>query len=92
MKKTYLEVESAIARNLGLKVDEILNNNLSISDVISKSPTAINSIDIFEAFAGSFAEYGVDGQLNLPAFTLEDKIDDVLTEIRNQIEECEDIT
>jgi hypothetical protein len=57
--------------------------------VIVLSPVAINSIDIFEAFAGAFAEFEIDGLINLPVFTLEDKIDLLMSEIKQQVDSLE---
>lgn len=68
------------ASNVGISTDEIFENNLSLSEIIARSETLHNSLDLMEAFAKTAnalnKEYGI--KVRLPAFSLDTSISTVL--------------
>lgn len=86
MQHSIQDVSATIAQKLNLKPEDIFGKDLKISEVVALSPTAINSIDMLEAFAGSFAEHGIDSDMDLPAFTMDDKIDGLMSEVDKQLQ------
>ena len=79
------QFEETVAALLHLPVSEVFGRGWTLAEVLAKSPNAINSIDLMEAFAFAMAHHGLDERLNLPAFTLNDKIDDVMVDIEHQM-------
>lgn len=75
----------SVATKLNLSPNEIYGHGLSLADVLVKSPTAINSIDMMESFAFAMAENGLEDELQIPAFTLDHSIDEVMEEIKRQL-------
>lgn len=83
------KIKESIAKNLNLNSTAIYGIEKPVSEIVALSPTAINSIDVFESFASAFAEHGVDDILNLPIFTLNDSIDNIISEIAKQL--CDEV-
>ncbi|NER23619.1 MAG: hypothetical protein F6J96_23540 [Symploca sp. SIO1C2] len=79
------DFKESVAEKLGIPQSELYGHGLSLSDVIVNSKTAMNSIDIMEAFAYALARHGWEDRLNMPIFTLDSTIDQVIEEIENQL-------
>lgn len=77
--------KTSVATKLNLFPNEIYGHGLSLADVLAKSPTAINSIDMMESFAFAMAENGLEDELQIPAFTLDHSIDEVMEEMERQL-------
>jgi hypothetical protein len=75
------ELRVAVASRLHLTQADIFGRGLRLSDVLAKSPSARNSIDLLEAFAGAIAEFGLEDRLKLPMFTLDSAVDEVMAAI-----------
>jgi len=82
---TLEEFKLCVARRLQLDPASLYQKSLTLADVVVRSPVASNSIDLMEAVAGAMAELGVDEQLELPTMTLENTIDDVISELERQL-------
>jgi hypothetical protein len=67
-----------VAARLSLPVAEVFGQNQLLSEVLKKSPTAINSIDILEAFVGALTDQGINDDVGLPALTHTDSADAIL--------------
>lgn len=74
--------------NVGLAPDEMFGQDLSLAQVIARSPRMQNSVDLMEAFARSSnalrKEYGV--RVRLPALSLETPISRV---VELFVQECQ---
>lgn len=77
--------KESIAEKLGIPPSKLYGHDLSLSDVIANSETAMNSIDIMEAFAYALAKHELENSVNLPVFTLDYTIDQVIEEIETQL-------
>ena len=75
-----------LAEYLELNYSQIYGLGLSLSDLLTESPKATNSIDLMEAFAYAFAKNGWDKHFYLPVFTLNENIDNVIEILGAQIE------
>lgn len=54
-----------------------------MGQLLATSPTAINSIDLLDAFAGALADQSMDVDFELPAFTLDHLTEDVLAALES---------
>ncbi len=81
MKIEKERLRRTLARRLGVEPTELANENVTLKEILEISPTAINSIDIMEAFIGSLVDLGAQTDLELPAVTLDDKLDNTLDTI-----------
>lgn len=80
-------IRSSVADRLDLPEAEIFGHSLTLAQVLATSPTAINSIDLMDAFAAALAQEGIDpdADLALPAFTLDHTIDEVMSQLEEQL-------
>jgi hypothetical protein len=78
------EIRTNIARRLQLTEEEVFDGR-TLSAVLVASPTAINSIDLLDAFAGALADVGVDDDVELPTMTLDHTAEDVLSALQKQL-------
>jgi hypothetical protein len=72
------DLREVVARRMGINAAEIQPES-TLRDILGLSRTAINSIDVMEAFLGGLVELGATTELDLPAITLDDKVTDVLS-------------
>lgn len=77
--------KTIVANRLAIEPAVLYGGSLRLSDVIARSPTATNSIDLMEAVAGAMAELDLDDRLELPALTLDDTVADLVCEIEKQL-------
>jgi hypothetical protein len=80
----FAEIRTNIARRLQLTEEEVFDGR-TLSAVLVASPTAINSIDLLDAFAGALADVGVDDDVELPTMTLDHTAEDVLSALQKQL-------
>ncbi len=59
---------------------------MTLADLLAASPTAINSIDLLDAFAGALAELSLDTDPDIPAFTLDHRVDEVIAALEQSIQ------
>ncbi|MET9530895.1 hypothetical protein ABZY02_10020 [Streptomyces sp. NPDC006649] len=78
------ELRSRIAHRLGLPQEEVFAGQ-PLSAVLAASPSAINSIDLLDAFAGALADIGVEDDVELPTMTLHHTAEDVLAALGKQL-------
>ena len=83
------QLKEKILARLNIANQEGIDDSTDLNEILGMSPTAINSIDIMEAFAGAITDLGYEDELDLPAFTLDATLSDVLKEISSQLEESE---
>jgi hypothetical protein len=79
------EFKSVVAQRLQLEPAALYGSSLKLADVVVRSPVATNSIDLMEAVAGAMAELEIDDRLELPAMTLNNTIDELITEVATQL-------
>jgi hypothetical protein len=84
---TIDEFKAVVARRLQLDPGVLYGKKLKLSEVVARSPVATNSIDLMEAVAGALAELEIDDQLDLPAMTLDHTVDDLLAEVKAQLDQ-----
>jgi hypothetical protein len=77
MKIEKEKLRCALAGRLGVELTELAKEGITLRQILEVSPTAINSIDIMEAFMGSLVDLGAQPDFELPAVTLDDKLDDI---------------
>lgn len=77
--------QESVAVRLGMDQSKLFGNGLSLRDVLTMSPIATNSIDLLEAFAGAIADNELDDQIDMPAFTLDHGVDEVMENIKSQL-------
>lgn len=82
------ELRTHVARRLGLPEDEVFGDR-PLSAVLVASPTAINSIDLLDAFAGALADAGLDEDAELPTMTLNHTAEDVIAALGGQLTAAE---
>ncbi|MEZ4241579.1 MAG: hypothetical protein R3F59_36620 [Myxococcota bacterium] len=75
-----------MARRLALPEAELYGRSLPLSRVVALSPVASNSVDLVEAVAGALAELDLDEQVELPAITLDHTVDELMSQVRQQLE------
>lgn len=78
-----VEIRVNIARRLGLTEGEVFGGQ-PMSAVLAASPTAINSIDLLDAFAGALADAGLSEDVEIPVMTLNHTADDIVTAMCRQ--------
>ncbi|GAB2445921.1 hypothetical protein [Streptomyces incanus] len=78
------DLRSNVARRLGLPEEEVFAGQ-PLSAVLVASPTAINSIDLLDAFAGALADAGADDDVELPTMTLDHTAEDVVAALGRQL-------
>lgn len=78
------ELRPHVARRLGLTEDQVFGGQ-PLSAVLAASPTAINSIDLLDAFAGALADTGVAEDVELPTMTLDHTAEEVVTALGEQL-------
>ncbi|RSN55667.1 hypothetical protein DMH12_15110 [Streptomyces sp. WAC 04229] len=78
------ELKQHVARRLGLTPEEVFAGQ-PLSAVLVASPTAINSIDLLDAFAGALADTGFDDDVELPTMTLDHTAQDVVQALGKQL-------
>lgn len=71
------KLKHEISNKLDISENNLFNNNVTLSEILTISDKVTNSIDILEVIAGTIAENNLDDQLELPVFTLDSKIDDL---------------
>lgn len=76
-------IKADVARRLDLTEAEVFDGR-PLSAVPAASPTAINSIDLLDAFAGALADQGLDDGVELPVMTLDHSAGDVLDALKAQ--------
>jgi uncharacterized protein (TIGR03086 family) len=77
------ELRKNVARRLELTEDEVFDGR-PLSAVLVASPTAINSIDLLDAFAGALADVGLE-DVELPAMTLDNSAAEVIGALAAQL-------
>jgi len=77
--------KSVVAKRLELPEAMLYGTKLRLSEVVLKSPVATNSIDLMEAVAGAMAELELDDRLELPAMTLDNTVDELMSEVEMQL-------
>jgi hypothetical protein len=82
------QFKTTVARRLRLAPEAMYGKSLKLSEVVARSPIASNSIDLVEAVAGAMAELGIDDQVDLPAITLDNSVDDLVREVERQLREA----
>jgi hypothetical protein len=85
MDSTFEDFKTVVARRLQLDPSTLYGRSLKLADVVVRSPVATNSIDLMEAVAGAMAELELDDRLELPTMTLQNTIDDLMTEVQHQL-------
>lgn len=85
MESTIDAFKSIVASRLEMEPAVLYGGTLKLSDVIARSPVATNSIDLMEAVAGAMAELEIDDQLELPAMTLDNTVQELVGEIEKQL-------
>lgn len=78
--------QRVVARRLRLDEAEIYGRSLPLSRVVAMSPVASNSVDLVEAVAGAMAELDIDELIELPAITLDHTVDELMAQVREQLE------
>ncbi|MET9443623.1 hypothetical protein [Streptomyces sp. NPDC006610] len=78
------DLKQHVARRLGLTQAEVFAGQ-PLSAVLVASPSAINSIDLLDAFAGALADTGFDEDVELPTMTLDHTAEDVLQALAKQL-------
>jgi len=78
------DLRKNVARRLGLTEEEVFAGQ-PLSAVLVASPSAINSIDLLDAFAGALADAGVDDDVELPTMTLDHTAEDVVSALGKQL-------
>jgi len=82
-------IRESFAANAGLPVSEIFEGDLTLAEIIGRSPHMTNSVDLMEGFAKTAnllrREYG--RRVRLPSFTLDSRVSVVLDAIVVQITE-----
>ncbi|MFD4606928.1 MULTISPECIES: hypothetical protein [unclassified Streptomyces] len=78
------ELKQHVARRLGLTEEEVFAGQ-PLSAVLVASPSAINSIDLLDAFAGALADTGFDEDVELPTMTLDHTAEDVVQALGRQL-------
>ena len=74
-----------LAARLHLKPEDLYGRDTTVSDVIALSPSAYNSIDIMEVFLATMIECGLEDDVELPAYTTGNTIDEVVAEIEAKL-------
>jgi hypothetical protein len=78
--------KASVARRLQMDPEALYQRSLSLADVVVRSPVASNSIDLMEAVAGAMAELEIDDRIELPAVTLQHTVDQLVEDVRVQLE------
>ncbi|MEV1047511.1 hypothetical protein [Streptomyces sp. NPDC049916] len=78
------DLRANVARRLGLPQEEVFAGQ-PLSAVLVASPSAINSIDLLDAFAGALADAGLDDDVELPTMTLNHTAEDVVSALAEQL-------
>ncbi|PCG86696.1 hypothetical protein CIB93_06995 [Streptomyces sp. WZ.A104] len=78
------DIRVNVARRLGLTQEEVFAGQ-PLSAVLVASPSAINSIDLLDAFAGALADAGLDDDVELPTMTLDHTAEDVVSALGKQL-------
>lgn len=71
--------------------EELSSQNITLRDIMEKSEVAVNSVDIMEGFADVLQDNDLDDKVDIPVFTLEDKVQDVINSILVQLQEEEHV-
>lgn len=82
---TVEEFKACVARRLQLDPASLYQRQLTLADVVVRSPVASNSIDLMEAVAGAMAELEIDDRIELPTITLQHTVDELIDEVRAQL-------
>ncbi|MBX3191033.1 MAG: hypothetical protein KF819_28815 [Labilithrix sp.] len=85
MHSTFERFKSVVARRLEMDAETLYGGSLKLSEIVTRSPVATNSIDLMEAVAGAMAELDLDDKLDLPAMTLDNTMDDLMGEVEAQL-------
>ncbi|OQX06062.1 MAG: hypothetical protein BWK73_31845 [Thiothrix lacustris] len=83
------KLKAAISDRIGIDKSILFNNGLTFSEILEKSEKVTNSVDLLEAIAGAMCECGLDDLLELPVFTLDHQIDDIINSIEHQLSEMD---
>ncbi|MER0245788.1 hypothetical protein AAHZ94_28205 [Streptomyces sp. HSW2009] len=78
------ELRSHVAQRLSLPQEEVFAGQ-PLADVLAASPTAINSIDLLDAFAGALADIGIEDDVELPTMTLDHTAEEVVAALGKQL-------
>ncbi|MEZ4364432.1 MAG: hypothetical protein R3B48_29925 [Kofleriaceae bacterium] len=82
---TLESFKACVARRLQMEPAKLYNKSMKLSEIVARSPTASNSIDLMEAVAGAMAELEIDDRVELPAITLQHTVDQLIDEVRAQL-------
>lgn len=78
------ELKQHVARRLGPTEEEVCAGQ-PLSAGLATSPSAINSIDPLDAFAGALADTGYDEDVELPTTTRDHTAEDVVQALGKQL-------
>lgn len=78
---TRSELLERVKKRLCIDGEFVVQESTTLTDLLAKSPTAHNSLDLLDAFAGSIVDLGGDLETELPAFTMGDALPAVLREV-----------
>ena len=79
------EFKHSVAQKLGIDPTVLYGHDHSLAKVLAGSPTAINSLDLVEAFAATIVALKLEGLVAIPAVTLDYSIDDVMDLVKKQL-------
>lgn len=77
--------KACVAQRLQLEPARLYGHQVKLSEVVTRSPVASNSIDLMEAVAGAMAELEIDDRVELPAITLQHTVDELVAEVATQL-------
>ena len=85
-ERTIERFKGSVATLLGLDAAELYGRGLSLSQILARSPTARNSLDLVEAFATTIARLQLDDLIEIPPVTMAGGIDEVIGAIDEQLQ------
>lgn len=77
--------KDSVANRLGLERSDLCVGDRTLGELLGMSPVATNSIDLLEAVAAAIAECDLGDRVDIPAFTLDHTVDELMTEIERQL-------
>jgi len=81
--------KDSVASRLGLERSDLCAGDRTLGEVLGMSPVATNSIDLLEAVAAAIAENDLEDRVDIPAFTLDHTVDELMAEIERQLSDNE---
>ena len=70
-----------------IPLEKIKSESTTLRDIMEQSDVAVNSVDVMEGFADVLQENDLDEKVDIPVFTLDDKVTDVIRSITDQVKE-----